>query len=169
MSMPKHLYLFRHAESVDKQLREHDRDRELSSTGIKDSIQIGVYLSRENINLDLIITSSAVRTKATTQLAADAMKFDPAKILIEDELYEASVRTFLRFITELDDDNNSVMCVGHNPTITYLAECLTRAEIGDIATAGLCIIKFNINSWRDVQQGNGELVRYVYPAMLMNN
>jgi phosphohistidine phosphatase len=31
---------------------------------------------------------------------------------------------------------------------------------------GLAIIKFNINSWKEVSQGNGELQNYVYPGML---
>ena len=97
--MPKILYLFRHGESVEKQLREHDKDRELSPTGVKDSIQIGSFLVREHRLPDVIFTSSSVRTTATSQLAADAMKFDPEKIIIEDDLYEASTRTFFEFIT----------------------------------------------------------------------
>jgi phosphohistidine phosphatase len=167
--MPKHLYLFRHADSLDKQLGEHDKTRDLSPTGMRNAVQIGSFLIKENITPDIIFTSSAMRTQSTTQLVADAIKFDQDKILIEDELYEASVRTFFEFITRLDDGYNSVMCVGHNPSISYLAEYLTRAEIGDMVTAGLVIIKFNISSWREVSQGNGELVRYVHPALLLNN
>lgn len=165
--MPKHLYLFRHAESVDKQLRDHDRDRELSPTGVRESLQMGTYLNRENVNPDIIICSSAARARATTQLAADAMKFDHNKITFDDELYTASVRTFFEFITKLDDDYSQVMCVGHNPTVSYLAEYLTGAEIGDMTTAGIVMIKFNIKSWREVSQGNGELLHYVYPSMLL--
>lgn len=167
--MPKYLYLFRHAESLEKQMGEHDKDRDLSPSGMRSAVQIGSFLIQENITPDVIYTSSAVRTQSTTQLVADAIKFNQDKILIEDDLYEASVRTFFEFITRIDDGYNSVMCVGHNPSISYLAEYLTRAEIGDMVTAGLAMIKFNINTWREIGQGNGELVRYVYPAMLMTN
>jgi phosphohistidine phosphatase len=167
--MPKYLYLFRHAESLDKQFGEHDKSRDLSPTGMRNAVQIGSFLIQENIKPDVIYTSSAVRTQNSTQLIADAIKFNQDRIVVEDELYEASVRTFFEFVTRLDDGYSSVMCVGHNPSISYLAEYLTRAEIGDMVTAGLVIIKFNINTWREVGQGTGELVRYVYPALLLNN
>jgi phosphohistidine phosphatase len=161
--MPKHLYLFRHAQSVEKQLREHDRDRELSPTGVQEALQMGAYFSRENLKFDIIITSTAARAKATAQMAADSMKFDLDKIISDDELYEASVRTMLEFINNLDDHYHHVMCVGHNPTLSYLAEYVTKAEIGDMVPAGVAIIKFNISSWREVSQGNGELINYIYP------
>lgn len=164
--MPKYLYLLRHAQSVEKQLRDQDKDRELTPTGVKESIQIGAYMLQENLPLDIIIASSAVRAQATAQFAAEAMKFDIEKILLLDELYDASVRTFFEFVTQLDEQYNCVLCVGHNPVISYLAEYLTKAEIGDMATAGLANIKFNISLWKEVSQGNGELVRYVSPAMI---
>jgi phosphohistidine phosphatase len=58
------------------------------------------------------------------------------------------------------------MCVGHNPTISYLAEALTKAEIGTMVTGGLVIIKFSVNSWNEVTAGNGELINYVQPEMV---
>ena len=61
------------------------------------------------------------------------------------------------------------MCVGHNPTITHVAEYITKAEIGDLVPGGLAIIQFNFNSWNEVSEGNGELVNYIYPAMLVND
>jgi phosphohistidine phosphatase len=60
----------------------------------------------------------------------------------------------------------NVLCVAHNPAISYLAESLTKAEIGDMPPCGLAIIKFNINSWKEVSQGSGELENYIYPGML---
>lgn len=60
------------------------------------------------------------------------------------------------------------MCVGHNPTISYLAEYMSKAEIGDMTTAGIAIITFNIASWSEVSQGNGELLRYLTPREMMN-
>jgi phosphohistidine phosphatase len=164
--MSKQLYLLRHAASVDKHIREHDKERELSVTGIKEAMQMGSFLARNSPVIDRIFSSSAVRTKATTQLVSDIIHFDPDKINFEDDLYDATVRTFFRFVTDLDDDLKSVMCVGHNPTVSYLAEYLTGAELSDMATCGLAIIKFNCNKWSEVEQGSGELVSYTYPAML---
>jgi phosphohistidine phosphatase len=99
----------------------------------------------------------------------ECLSADQPKILEHEELYEASTRTFLDLITKLDDSQNHVMCVGHNPVISYLAEYLTKSEIGDMFPAGLVIIKFKLNSWRDVEQGVGQLENYIYPEMLYHN
>jgi phosphohistidine phosphatase len=97
------------------------------------------------------------------------MRSNADKIRHEDQLYDASMRTFLDFISGLDNHLEQVMCVGHNPTISYLAEFLSNATLGDMATGGLAIIKFDIPSWSKVEKGAGELVRYVYPSMLEEN
>lgn len=166
--MPRFLYLVRHAQSADKQLNERDRTRELTPTGVRQALTLGTYLQKQSTIVDIIMCSTAERTKATANLVADVLKLNPEKILLQEELYEASTRTFFNFVTQLADDYDRVMCVAHNPTITYLAEYFTRAEIGDMAMAGLAIIQFDVPSWKEVSQANGELVAYVHPE-IMNN
>jgi phosphohistidine phosphatase len=165
--MSRHLYLLRHAESKEKQLHENDKDRALSSRGIKEALMIGTYLFKQNTDLDIIMSSTASRALTTANLVADALKIDSDKISPQEDLYDASPRTFLHFVSQLDDDNKNVMCVGHNPTISYLAEHFTKSEIGDMVPGGLSIITFNIKSWKEVSEGNGELERYVFPEMLV--
>jgi phosphohistidine phosphatase len=159
----KQLYLFRHAEAVDKRVHENDKARELTSHGVTQSVQMGVYLSRGFFLLDAIFCSTAMRAQQTATLAADAMKFESQKIVFDDELYDASTRTLFGFISRMDDNYNHVMCVGHNPTLSYLAEYFTKETIGDLVTAGIVIIKFDISSWSEVSQGNGSLVQYLHP------
>ena len=165
--MPRYLYLLRHAESASKQLHENDKDRELSSRGIKEALMIGTYLFKQNTPLNIIMSSTAARALTTANLVADALKIDTEKISAQEELYDASPRTFLQFVSQLDDDYQHVMCVAHNPTISYLAELFTKSEIGEMAPGGLCIISFDIKSWKEVSQGNGELVQYIFPDMLV--
>jgi phosphohistidine phosphatase len=167
--MPKHLYLLRHAQSADKQISEADKERELTPQGSRESLLIGSYLLKNKISLDAIFTSAANRAKRSAELIADAIKTDIDKIILHDELFQASPRTFLDVINQFDNSLNHVMCVGHNPTITYVAEYITKAEIGDIVPGGMAIIQFNFNSWSEVSGGNGELVNYIYPAMLIND
>lgn len=166
--MPRFLYLLRHAQSADKQLNERDHERELTPTGIRQALTLGTYLQKQSTIVDVIMCSTAERTKATANLVADVLKLNSEKILLQEELYEASTRTFFNFVTQLADDYDHVMCVAHNPGITYLAEYFTRAEIGDMAMAGLAIIQFDVPSWKEVSQGNGELVVYVHPEMINN-
>ncbi len=164
--MPKMLYLLRHAQSVEKQQGQADRDRELTAKGVKETFQIGAYLHREKIFPDIIYTSAAFRASTTAQLIADTIKLDLGKIIADEELFQASVRTFMEFIQQLDDAYSSVLCIGHNPAISYLAEYLSKAEIGEMPTAGLVILKFSISNWEDIEEGNGEFIQMITPDLL---
>jgi len=167
--MPRFLYLLRHAQSADKQMGQRDSDRELTPEGVKQSIIIGSFLFRQNIVPDIILSSTAERAKATAGLIADTVKVDLEKIQLHEDLYDASTRTFYQFLTQLEDQYQHIMCVAHNPAISYVAEYLTKSEIGDMPPAGIAIIKFNIQSWKDIGEGNGELMNYVNPALLENH
>jgi len=165
--MPRHLYLLRHAETVEKHSGQHDRERELTQLGVRESLLIGTYLYNEKVTFDAIHSSNAVRCVATAGIVADAMKVETSSIRIEEALYDASTRTMFEFITQLDDDDLTILCVGHNPVISFLAESLTKAEIDTMPPGGLVIIKFNVDHWKGVAPAGGELQNVVYPKMLM--
>ena len=165
--MPKYLYLLRHAESADKQFGQQDKERELTQRGVREATLIGTHLYNENISFSAIFSSSAERARTTAGIVADAMKVDNEKIHIEDALYDASTRTFFDFVTQIENDLIHVLCVGHNPVITYLAESLTKEVIGDITPGGIVAIKFASDQWKNIQPGSGELESYIRPEMLM--
>jgi phosphohistidine phosphatase len=167
--MSKQLYLLRHAEALDKSAHQADKDRQLTTAGVQQGVQVGAYLLRENFALEAIFSSTAERAGQTAGLVADTIKLEARRMFLDDELYDASVRTFFAFLNKLDNAYHHVMCVGHNPTLSYLAEYLTQAEIGEMSPGGLAIISFKVTSWADIDQGNGELLRYVDPASLQNN
>jgi len=161
-----HLYLLRHAQSADKQASQTDQERELTTQGVKESLQIGYYLKSKNFSPDLIYSSPAQRAQTTAQMVSEVLKLEEDRIRIEEELYNASVRTFFNWLNSLDDGYNTVMCVGHNPTLSYVAEYLTGAEIGEMAPAGLVAIEFKQFSWKDISQGNGVLIENINPTTL---
>ena len=66
-----------------------------------------------------------------------------------------------QFVTQLDDKLQQVLCVAHNPAVSYVAEYLTEAEIGEIVPAGMAIIQFNAGSWSEITAGSGEFIRYI--------
>jgi phosphohistidine phosphatase len=156
----------RHAQSADRQPYQGDQERSLTPQGIKDSLLVGKHLESEKIDIQLILTSEADRAKQTAQIVCDGLLKDPALIVQSEILYQASPRTFLTLINSFDDQFHSILCVAHNPTITYLAEYLTGVAIGDMVPAGVVAIKFNIRSWQEVSGGNGELLHYTTPEML---
>lgn len=160
--MPRHLYLLRHAQSADKQPGQTDFDRQLTASGMQQALRIAGFFRDQKSFPDAVYASPAQRAKTTAEMIADANQYERERIYYHEELYEASTRTFLEFVTHLDDKFHQVLFVAHNPAITYLAEYLTKAEIGEIAPAGMAIIQFDSASWREVSSGNGEFIRYVW-------
>jgi phosphohistidine phosphatase len=161
--MAKHLYLLRHAEAASKEARQDDKTRELAQAGVKDSLHMGAWFREQNFHFDLLASSSAVRAEQTASLVAEGMKLDHPRILLEDVLFDASVRQFLDYVNNIEDAYQHVLIVGHNPVISYLAEYLTKADMGDMVAGSVAIIKFDKNSWRDVGEETGHLVNYVTP------
>jgi len=167
--MALQLYLLRHAQSAEKQQGQSDIERELTPRGIQEAAIIGSFLKKEGYLPEMIITSCANRAKSTSGIIADALQIDHDQVIEEQDLYEASPRTFLSIINNLETEQQAILMVAHNPTISYLAEYLSKAEIGDMQTGGIALIEFNLSSWSQVDEGNGELIRYTFPAEVSNH
>jgi phosphohistidine phosphatase len=163
--MSKQLILLRHAETLEKQTGQHDKDRELTSNGIIQATQAGTYLSENKIRIDAIFSSSAIRTNMTAAIVADLVQCEKEKVFYFDELYDATTRTFLQFVNQIDNQYQSAVCVGHNPAITYLAEHLTKADVGEMAPGSFVVITIHTDDWNHVKEGSATFVKHVYPAM----
>lgn len=160
--MPRQLYLMRHAQAAEKQPNQDDKDRPLNTQGMRDAATMAHYL-KKNFSIDTIVSSSALRANETSVTMRDIVQPQNG-LLVTDELYNASVRTLIEVIQSIEDSAKNVLLVGHNPFISYAAEYLTKADIGDMATAGVVHIQFNIDRWREVSEGNGSFEIYLNPA-----
>ena len=166
--MVKKLFLARHAQASETEPGIKDIDRFLTRTGQREAMYVGMFMKKHDIIPDLIISSTAQRAMTTAKIVAEQLKYPVEEILEEPEMYEASVRIFLRMINELDVNCQQVMMVGHNPTVTYLAELLTGAVIGNIEPGGVVEIHFANDSWKEVSQHTGTLIQYKTPAQIEN-
>lgn len=155
--MSKQLILLRHAEALEKQAWQEDKDRELSSNGVMQATRAAMALKDEEIKIDFIFSSSAIRTNMTTAIVAGSLGFDQKKILYHDELYDASTRTFLQFINAIGDELQSVLCVGHNPVITYLAEYLTKSDVGNMSPGTFVVMTTADDRWAALTEGSATL------------
>ena len=162
--MSKDLYLIRHAMANEKESGQKDIDRFLASDGIQTATKTGHYFKQEGIQPDIIMTSPAVRALATATLIAEQLKHNTDQVHVNDELYEASVRTLLQVVNRLKDDWSRVFLVTHNPSVSYLAEYITHAEVGSIVPSGYAHIRIPADGWAQVSEANGELVEYKDPS-----
>lgn len=147
----KHLILIRHAESSEKVTGTTDEQRELTLNGMHQAALAGAFL-RDKINVDIILSSTATRARASAQIIAEQMGLGSDDIIEERDLYQASVGTLFNFIRDTDDHQN-IAIVGHNPTMSYFAEFITNSSVDEMRPACVLILKLDIGSWKDLEKG----------------
>ncbi len=160
---PKTLILVRHAKSSWADPRLPDRERPLNGRGTKDAPKMARRLAKRETRPESIVTSPAVRALATAQAFAAELKIDPSAVGVEPGIYGAGVEDMIEIIRGLDDGLQSVMIVGHNPTLSELSHRLTREEVGDLATCSVVTLRLESTSWGEVGREPLQLVDLDYP------
>ena len=87
------LYLLRHAKSSWDDPTLPDDKRPLAPRGRRDGKRIAEHLRRQEIEPELVLCSSAARTRETLELLRPAL--GGATVVVEDELYGASADRLL--------------------------------------------------------------------------
>jgi len=151
---------------MDKAGGQKDIERPLNAIGLQNASRMGMKLKEEEHSFDIILTSPAERAMTTATLIAEQVGYDPARIHVNDDIYDASVRTLLQTVNNFKNEWTSVLLVGHNPSISYLAEYISDGEVGSMATCGLVHLTFDTDNWMEVSEGNGIFDSYVYPDLL---
>ena len=166
MSQTRRLLLLRHAKSSwdDPSLADHDRP--LAPRGRKAAKRIGAYLRSEQIEVALVLCSSARRARETVERVDP-----PGKVVIEPALYGASASQLLTRVHRLPDDLYCVMLVGHNPALEDLTSALAQpgTELtGDkFPTGALATLAFS-GLWPALAPGEAALTAFVRPRELVD-
>ena len=158
----KRLILSRHAKSSWDHPGLRDIDRPLNKRGLRSAPVMGKALVARGFIPEVILASPSVRTRATADLLAEELEFSKEEIQIIDSFYGASPGGIVHFVEQLDDELNSVMLVGHNPTWEALHHRLTGEQIDHLPTSGVIVIDFEIDHWRDLSQ-EGEIQALLIP------
>jgi phosphohistidine phosphatase len=162
----KRLHILRHAKSSwdDEGLPDHERP--LAPRGEKAAARIAEHVRSEGIAPELVLCSTALRTRQTLAALLPVLPGD-VEVRLEDELYGASLDGLLARLREIDDSVGAVLVIGHNPTLHALALALTgrgdvldRFPTGALATVGLA------GPWTELGEGKGELEGFVVPREL---
>ena len=164
--MTKNLWLLRHADAVSEEVRQKDIERELSAKGYQDATRLGHHLYTQQQDIDLIVASIAERAQRTAEILMEQMHYSSQKLQLSEELYQASVRSMLAVINQQSDDVHQLMVVGHNPTLTYLAEYLSGEAVNTIAPGGLFSLRLLVDRWEEVAQQTVSVDTYITPEQL---
>lgn len=163
MIVKKELIVYRHAKSDWAVSYGSDFERPLNERGIRNAKTMGVLLTEANQVPELIISSSSVRTKQTVSISHSHGRWD-SHIEYEDDLYTGSEITLLGYIQNLSNEIESCMLVSHQPKCSSLVELLIGGGNIRFPAAGMAKVVFEVNSWKDIKGGTGELKWLLQPS-----
>ena len=159
----KTLLLMRHAKSDWQSGQAKDEERPLNKRGKLAAPMMGERLKERKINPNRIITSSAVRALTTTQLVAEKLGYSKEDLRIQPKFYNASSQTLLNEIHRMNDKEDFIMIVGHNPGITELAQELSQQSVPAMPTCAMACLRFATKHWALLGVVEGELAFYDQP------
>jgi phosphohistidine phosphatase len=164
------LYLLRHAKSSWADPTLPDRERPLAPRGCRDAKRVAKWLVRLGIEPELVLCSSAERTRETLELLRPAL--GAAAVRLEAELYAASSDQLLERIRRVPKEVATVMLIGHNPGLQELVLVLTSAGAdldrlrAKFPTAALATLTLAETTWTQLTAGDAVLAAYVIPKQL---
>lgn len=164
----KTIYIVRHAKSSWDFPHLSDHERPLIEKGKKRTRLINEYLIRNKTQVDLIVSSHAVRAYETASIIARAIGYPKESIRIDRMIYHANADRLIDQFYDLSDDIHSIMMVGHNPTLTNFANQFLEQKIEWLPTSGVVCVNFETDKWTDLSTAKFEPVFVISPKMLKN-
>jgi phosphohistidine phosphatase len=164
------LSLLRHAKSSWNNPVLPDQDRPLATRGVTDAPLMGRAMAERGIDPDLVLCSSARRTRDTLALVLPELKVEP-EVVYKHELYHPSPGEMLEILRDAPPSASRLLIVGHNPEIQAFALDLVgsgpkhyRDRLEEkFPTAGLAVINFTSGSWKGVAVNSGSLNLFLSP------
>lgn len=157
----RRLVMVRHAKAEPSAPSDHERV--LAERGHGDAAEAGRWLLRQQVLADAALVSDAVRARETWAGLAAGAGWD-VEPDFSAALYAAGPDSAFDLIRETPASVRTLVVVGHNPTMAYLAELIDDGEGDDDAITSLvsrgfptsAVAVFDVvESWSELAAGSG--------------
>ena len=148
----KNINFLRHAKS-NWDSPVSNRNRPLSSSGVKAIQQVALHWKDFFSDAKCIISSPANRALHTATILAHTIGNDINKIKIDEALYTFSSSVIITYIKRLDDVYDHLLLVGHNPAFSGVTQDLFSNNVPELSTACWAQLTFEANRWSEIKQG----------------
>ena len=143
----KRLTLVRHA-SADQDAGVRDFERPLSRKGHNEAQEMAKRLNERGLVPDLILVSSATRTRETADDFAKVLGVATRLLQADDSLYLADGEYILSTIRAVGPRVGHLMVIGHNPGISAAAIALAPEVVSsDLPTCGALTMMVSCSAW----------------------
>ena len=167
--MTRELLILRHGKS-DWSTGVTDFDRPLQDRGKRGAQRMGVWLQRQGLIPDHVVTSPAERALVTAEKTCKVMGMGTSVIKTNKRVYDAGLEDLLDVLKDCPKKARRVMLVGHNPgleqLLLYLAGDTGLPEDGKLLpTATLARLSMP-DSWKNLGSGCAGLESITRPNTL---
>jgi phosphohistidine phosphatase len=160
------LVLLRHAKA-EQPGESPDVRRPLAARGHADAAAAGAWLARHSLLPDVVICSTARRTRETWHGVALGMTGSPPEggpagpapvVHYEQDAYEAHPEDLLTLVRRVDPAARTVLLVAHNPGISLLSALLDplRADQDGMRTSDVVVHRPDVE-WAALDRGRAPI------------
>ena len=160
--MSRKIVLLRHAQTAGKQAGQRDYERILTPEGEEQCRKTRQQFIRNSFLPNFILSSAALRAQHTARLVSEGFAIPDSNQQYLDTLYEADGDTWMRYLRQLPPHVNEVLCVGHNPILSWLASHLS-GHPKDLAPCGFILLETTASSWMNFPTGIHEVFSLPHP------
>lgn len=170
----KTLYLARHAKSSWNTIVSSDFDRPLNKRGEADAIKMGEVLKSHLWRPEKLIASPAMRVKQTCEIYCEYLEYPLDDVEWNSDIYEAYTITLMQLLMGLDETIQSVMLIGHNPSMEdLLIQLCGYSHVNEqkqkdgksFTTANIAKLTTN-SSWKGLNEDELNLDKLIRPKEL---
>lgn len=144
------LLVLRHAKAVTG-FGTPDHERPLADRGRHDSAALGDHLRSAGLHPDLVLCSTARRTRETLQ----GLALDGSAVQYEEDIYDNEPEVLFDLIRQTDAGIGMLLVIGHNPSSHQLVHDLTGDGPDAFPTCAMAVI--DVPAWPEVRPGTGTL------------
>lgn len=159
----KTLYMIRHAKS-SWEFDVSDEKRPLNQRGLRDADLIGKELKTIIKSIDKVLCSPAERAYSTAKIVLSHLNISDNIFSLEPRLYDFGGNQVIETIKDCNDSVDTLMIFGHNHAFTSIANLYGSEKIDNVPTAGVVVIQFDIEKWKNLSVGKTLLK--IYPKSL---
>ncbi|MFI7299321.1 SixA phosphatase family protein [Streptomyces sp. NPDC050121] len=167
---PRRLVVLRHAKSAWPD-GVPDHERPLAPRGRRDAPAAGRALATADCLPDLALCSTAVRARATWELAAAQWPGPTPPVRFDPRLYAADVPELLDVVHETPAEVGTLLLVGHNPGLEELVLDLAGDGLHDaldevrlkFPTSAVAVLAWHGPDWRALTPGTALLTSMTVP------
>ena len=160
----RRLILMRHAKSAWKDQGLTDHERPLNPRGRRDAPAIADALRERGWIPDVVVSSTANRTRQTWNRMEGAFDGDVPTLYL-DAFYLAGIGALQDAARSWEDSWQTVLCLGHNPGWEHAVSVLSGVPTS-MTTANAALLERPGAPWAEALEASWSLVEFLQPNAL---